>query len=371
MKKLLIGIMFLITNCVIIAQENKESSAIEVRDNNELALNENVDEVELLPSEHAVFDLTIDNQADLMRRLLEEGGKNVVIQFFLSLKNHNETKALELLSKKDYMDIIFAIFENLPINKFVELLQKCMEEIEAKPIEHWWYDPSDKEIKSQYIMPNVKAQVYIQFFMQYNALEKERSTYDILTRTNTLDENILKKNGQRMAVVLNTMPEQTVLDILYGRADSLIVKDDSYKLIPGNSGNSDQIIVIKINAKEYCFIGPNRYVLTNSYYNSFIKTKSRVPADLIKYIIPYLEPKLAVAILKEETKGDIKVLKDLITSIGCDKVYDELFVHLEDDVKNKVYETCKKSGSLLKMLGINPKNQQQYKELPAPTKTET
>lgn len=373
MKKLiLLGAMLLASSYSLVAEQTQSKEiALEV-ENNDITVEKK--EIGLYPKNHKTFFLSIDNQTKLLNKLLESKGKNEVIRYFLSLKNHDNKKALDLLGKSGNEDLRLVILENLPTDVFAEILNTLFEGIGGEAIAGWgykflegssyspavnkfYYGVPDKDL---YFMPSVRAQQYVNFFMQY-----EVSHRDILGKAYEDNKEVVKLRGQKMAEVLNQMDEDKVIELLYGRIDtcfcpanSKIVKADSNGCYQGqvkvdNTCISDAAkCELGIGGYYYLLKGDNgKYSM--KYLDAFkiLTTPSRVFSKNINCIVPYLNTKLIVSIFEKETKGDIKALVELIKSLGCDKAF-ELFEYLEDSVKDKVYESCSEDGALFDMLGF-------------------
>lgn len=388
MKKLILLCAILLTSSFALVAEEPQASAIVVNQetDNKPALNEATQGMDLYPQNHKTFYLTIDNQIKLLNRLLESKGKPEVIRYFLSLYNHDlaqadektgkkaGTKALQVLGKYGAEDLRLVILENLPPIIFADLLNSLFDPIGGEAIAHWGYknepiSDGKSEInptlpnEKLYMIPCVRAQQYVNFFMNYNTFTTKEISADGLVRqfTHTKkvwekpDEEILKARGQKLAEVFKLMDEDNVINLLYGRPDTrfagqkdrIVQANSRFKLVINNTGYSYQTF-----EKEGHY--SNREEWRDKDENSYNDhtSLSRVPSKSINYIIPHLEKKLIVLIFGKETNSSMDALVTLIKSLGCDRAFNELFEYLADDIKNKVYETCGDDNSLFEMLGL-------------------
>lgn len=362
MKKIiLLGALLLSPSYSLVAEEI-QNSVIITEDNDQLRVDENKKELSLYPKNHKTFFLSIDNQSKLLNKLLESKGKLEVIRYFLSLKNHDSMKALEVLAKNGNENLRLLILENLPIEVFAELLNTLFEVIGGQAIPHWGYKQEDELNEKLHMIPNVRAQQYVNFFMKYNTLSGKEVPADGLlrqyTQTKTIWENnekILKARGQKMAEVFNQMEDSKVLEILYGRPDTRFVGDKD-RIVKGAGS-----FIMKINDTRYAYEafeklyhGKEEWTAKNEDSYKKHTNPSRVFSKSINYIIPHLKTTLIVSIFEIETKGDTDALMALIKSLGCEKAFNELFEYLEDAIKDKVYETCSADDkSLFDMLGLD------------------
>ncbi len=377
MKKIiLLGAIFSASLCSLIAEE-AQSKAVVVAAKKQL---------ELYPKNHKTFFLSLDNQVKLLKKLLNNKGKDEVIRYFLSLKNHDSKKALDLLSKNGNEDLRLVILENLPTEMFAELLNTLLEGIGGEAIAHWGYSSLEQLKEELFMIPSVRAQQYVNFFMQYQTwiaqeVKEVPGVKDdtslvvegILTLLygentkiiNVDNEEILKSRGKKMAEVLNQMPEDKVIELLYGRLDTRFVIANA-RIVKGDvrADHHNKEYGITINNDNYVYQINERKTAdrwewkTQNEVEFKVKTSpSRVFSKSINYIIPHLNTKLIVSIFEKETKGDINALVTLIKSLGCEKAFNELFEYLEDSVKDKVYESCSDDAALFDMLGFDSESE--------------
>lgn len=377
MKKIiLLGAMLLVVSYGLIAEEVQHAAiGINQARINQEELNDGKKNVELYPKNHKTFFLSLDNQADLLKKLLESKGKDEVIRYFLSLRNHDSKKALDLLSQSANEELRLVILENLTTEEFADLLNTLFDHIGGEAIAHWAYksegiDVNDVtledlykglshltgSLENVYLIPSARAQQYVNFYMQY----KTSKMLGGLSYAN--DEEVLKSRGKKIAEVLNRMDEDKVIDLLYGRFDTRFVNAKD-RIVKGDARNDyySKEYAMKISNDNYVYQVNQKQVgdrwewkTQNEFAFKEHTSLSRVFSKSINYIVPHLKTRLVVSIFEKETKGDVNALVALVKSLGCEKAFNELFEYLEDAVKDKVYESCADNNALFEMLGIDP-----------------
>lgn len=301
----------------------------------------------LYPKNHKSFYISTEQQVKLMNTVLKKQGIDEVIRYFLSLKAHNNQKAIDLLSHKSDLDLSLKILENLPISVFSEILTFFFQDIGGEAIPHCSYkEPvtlnynspfKTADPKIDYITPPARAQQYINFFMVHNHETKEG--YGLVYASNP---TLLKARGKRIAKVLNTFEEKSVIELLYGRSDTVF--------LPQNR----RIVKDHYEKKEKRYYDDSTFWDKQETTTLKRETKtSCVDPQLIDYIIPHLSPNLIVAILAKETEKNLNRLPDLVKSLGCSKTLNELFEYLEDSIKSKVFQVCENDDSLLDILDLD------------------
>ncbi len=296
------------------------------------------------PKNHKTFFLSVENQVTLMKKLLEGQGKDEVIRYFLSLKNYNNQKAIDVLSNQNSLDLTLVILENLPISVFSEILKSFFKDIGGESIPHWSYkDSIDADPAINYIAPPARVQQYINFFMKYNTKKglaaKAINLFSGATEKTEID--ILKARGKRIAKVLNTFDETVLIELLYGRPDTVFLPKDCRIVNERN-----------LEIKKIFYSSGFDWVQTRDSISSL--QKSHVSPALIDYILPHLSPELIVAIFAKETEAgkDLSRLPQLINSLGCEKAFNELFEYLADNIKDKVFQICENDSSVLDILDL-------------------
>lgn len=311
---------------------------------------EPIENYKLHPKNHKSFGISIESQIKLMAKLLEKNGKREVIRYFLSLKNHNNQKAIDLLSHNDNPDLKLVILENLPISVFSEIISSLFSETGGRAKAHWGYKTSDKCEEKTFLTPPSRAQQYINFFMSHNTLIKAS-----WVSNESRNQEISKARGKKIAKVLNTFDEDTLITLLYGRPDTRFIDEDN-AIVKGQPSSSSYYYY-KIQNTDYFYIkyrtsydGKLELVYLNE--DEFSRTAlSRV--HQIDYIILHLSPNLIVAIFTKELEKDKQRLPALIKTIGCEKALNELFEYLEDNLKDSVFQACENDNSLLDILDLD------------------
>lgn len=347
MKKLILLGTILLSSLSCIFAEEPQNNAIAQHSGDNLEASESEKQFELYPKNHKTFFLSVANQITLMNKLLTTKGSDEVTRYFLSLKQHNEQKALELLAKEGDEDLRLVILENLPTQVFAELLKTLFEPIGGQAIAHWGYkanENNEQTLQKTFMTPPARAQQYINFFMSYKT-SRDVTQYMVLKATQA-NEEILKARGKKIAKVLNGIDEKIVIDLLYGRLDTRFIGDKD-KILPSKNG-----VTYETLEKQRYDNEPRWYEKNQVDFDKFTK-QSRVYAKSINYIIPHLSPRLIVAVFAKETNGNNDALISMIQSIGCEKALNELFEHLEDNIKDKVFESCSNDKSLLDILGLD------------------
>lgn len=371
MKKIILLIFIAFSSLQFALAEEKDNQVVvagaQISSTNNLDDNSDEPEPEenyvLFPKKHKSLYLSVENQIKLMTELLEKKGKREVIRYFLSLRNYNKQKAINLLSSKENPDLRLVILENLPISVFSEIISSFFSEHGGKAIAHWSYTKTEnfligkreaKYDEDTFLTPPSRAQQYINFFMTHNALVLSNEARE--SSINPRSPRISKERGKKIAKVLNTFDEDTLIALLYGRPDTRII-DEKGEIVKGDpqgvySGYKHQIL-----KSDYFYLKHKpdyngKDALTYVTPGDFDQT---VPSSInqIDYILPYLSSNLIVAIFAEELKKDGNRLSALIKNIGCDMALNELFEYLEDSLKDSVFQACEGDKSILDILDLD------------------
>lgn len=324
---------------------------------------------------YKTFGLSVDNQITVLNQLRRQKGIGDLeaVRYFLSLKNNNNKKALDVLSKEGNDDLRLLLLAHLPVDEFAKLLNELFDGIGGEAIRHWGYREEGK-FESLHMVPCARAQQYVNFFMchdiKIDTQVQAEGTFAQWTGTKktikTESEELLHARGQRIAEVLNTMDENKVIELLYGRPDTRIIGNKDRIVLASNAGRTSMNdLFMQINGTDYVYqtyeertnqyggkLNPEWYSKQEADYKRHTWS-SRVFSNSIKYIVPYLTTKLTYLVFVKETNGDTDGLIKMVKSLGCDKALgDELFEFLSDEIKDKVFESCQsEEGSVNDLLG--------------------
>lgn len=369
MKKLLLSLIILLNcSCLIFAEEELE----EVGNNSS---GEETIVYELYPKDFKAFHTSIDYQLITMNKIFKKSGAYETVRYFLSLKNFNEIKALEALSlsemssktkdplkQEEIENLRMVILENLPIGELKGLMDKLFEGIGCdKAVRHWGYKNYGIFNLYLYMVPNVRAQQYINFFMNYQTEvthEKKGLIYGKETVKET-KEQLLKDRGLKIAKVLNLMDTNTAIQILYGREDTRFIGHRD-RIIPKENSEAPDGLKLTINETSYVYQTEETENNTPIWKDKSKETlnrytvRSRVFAESIQYIIPHISEELATTIFERESKSNnSNAIIALINSFGCDRSF-KILEYLEDDTKDKIFEVCHgDEEAFFDMLGLN------------------
>lgn len=233
---------------------------------------------------------------------------------------------IEDLDQNGMEDLRLKALEEMSVESFADHLNYLFKDIGGEGFKHWAYNPlkSSNELHGNtyyhkdhdhsegfdadhfYITKAARASQYIIFFLEHNTMKMVKKlepspseTGDIFFSTVQVeDKSEQKVRAAKLAEVLNSMDEDTVIEMLYGRFDARFMGDRD-RLTHVTDGSFYNIVDNSENLWSYQTY-TNGWHAQNPIFFERNTVEARVPLKFIRLLVPYLDNELLLRVQEEE-----------------------------------------------------------------------